>query len=64
MHRNFNNLKLYIVRYFVRSVLEMQALNLLWVVELIISGGQRVPGFHDAIDEGMEPVSGGAFFLT
>ena len=42
----------------------MQALNLLWVVELIISGGQRVPGFHDAIDEGMEPVSGGAFFLT
>ena len=44
----------------------MQALNLLWVVELIISGGyfQRVPGFHDAIDEEMEPVNGGAFFLT
>ena len=26
--------------------------------------GQKVPGFHDAIDEEMEPVSGGVFFLT
>lgn len=40
----------------------MQALNLLWVVELIISGID--PGFHDSVDEEMEPVSGGAFFLA
>ena len=26
--------------------------------------GQRFPGFHDTIDEEMEPVSGGAFFLA
>ena len=44
-------------------MLEKQALNLLWVMELIISVG-RVPGFHDAIDEEMEPVSGETFFLT
>ena len=26
--------------------------------------GQMVPGFHDSIDEEMEPVNSGAFFLA
>lgn len=44
---------------------EMQALNQTWIVELVISGGY--PGdFWDfiMIDEEVEPVSVGAFFLA
>ena len=42
----------------------MQALNPLCGCGADNIWGQRVPGFHDAINEEMEPVSGGAFFLT